>query len=65
LASNTKKREGKARSSFRLFFNLVIIVVFIVIAVPSPRVFHSYKKKRRVDDGLWGVSRPIQVRISR
>jgi hypothetical protein len=55
LASNTKKREGKATTTSLGFrFNLFIIVFIIAfgVAVPSPRVFHSGRRKRRVDDGL-------------
>jgi hypothetical protein len=55
LASNTKKREGKIRSSLRLFFNLVVIVITFGIEVPSPWVFHSSRRKRRVDDWLGGL----------
>jgi hypothetical protein len=55
LASNTKKREGKARSSLRLFFNFVVVVVFFGVAVPSPWFFHSWRRKRRVDNWLRGL----------
>jgi hypothetical protein len=58
LASNTKKREGKTASSLRLLFDLIIIVFFTIVvsvAVPSPRVFYSGRRKRRVDYGLGGL----------
>jgi hypothetical protein len=38
---------------------IIIIIIFIIvdgIAIPSPRVFHSWRRKRRVDYGsqdLW------------
>jgi hypothetical protein len=58
LASNTKKREGKAASLLGLLLNLIFIVIFITIftiivsvAVPCPRVFY-YGRRMRVDDGL-------------
>jgi hypothetical protein len=43
LASNTKKREGKAmESSLRFFFDLVIVVIIAFAgAVPSTWAFHS------------------------
>jgi hypothetical protein len=56
LASSTKKREGKVRSSFGLFFDLIIGFTIIVSdAVPSPRAFHSGRRKRSVDCGLGGL----------
>jgi hypothetical protein len=58
LASNTKKREGKAATSLGLLFDLFIIVTIVIvvgIAIPSPRVFHSRRRKRRVDSGLGGL----------
>jgi hypothetical protein len=56
LTSNTKKREGKIKSSLRFFFELVVIVVISVgVAVPSPRVLHSWRRKRWVDNGLGGL----------
>jgi hypothetical protein len=61
LASSTKKREGKAKSSLRCFFDLIVIVIFFGVAVPSPQIIHRW---RRINDGL-GVSRPIDVCISR
>jgi hypothetical protein len=45
-------------SSLRLFLDLIIIVAFIIIvgiAVPSPRIFHSGRRKRRVDYGRGGL----------
>jgi hypothetical protein len=44
-------------SSLRLLFNLFIIAVVIAfgVVVPSPRIFHSGTRKRRVDDGLGGL----------
>jgi hypothetical protein len=71
LASNTKKKEGKIMSSLRVFFfNLVVIVIFFFtvftsgVTVPCPWVFHSWRRKRGIDDGL-GVSKPIDACISR
>jgi hypothetical protein len=61
LASNTKKREGKIESSLRVFFfNLVVVVFFFAVftfgvAVPCPRVFYSWRRKRWIDDGLGGL----------
>jgi hypothetical protein len=60
LASNTKKREGKAASSLGLLLDLIIGFIFVLtiivgIAVPSPRVFDSGRRKRRVDYGLGGL----------
>jgi hypothetical protein len=55
LASNTKKRERKTTSSLGLFFNLIIIVIFIIafgVAVPSPRIFYRGRRKRKIDDWL-------------
>jgi hypothetical protein len=61
LASNTKKREGKAVTSLRHLFDLFIIVIFIIVvsvAVQNPRVFHNGRRKRRVDSGLGGFQNP-------
>jgi hypothetical protein len=55
LASNTKKRDGKSKSSFGFFFELVVIVISIGITVPSPWVLHSWRRKRWVDGGLGGL----------
>jgi hypothetical protein len=56
LASSTKKREGKVRSSLKLLFDLIIVFTIIFgVAIPSPRVFHSWRRKRRVDCGLGGL----------
>jgi hypothetical protein len=58
LESNTKKeRRKKAKSSLGLLFNLFIIVIVIAfsVAVPSPWVFHSGRRKRRVDNRLRGL----------
>jgi hypothetical protein len=57
LASSTKKREGKARSSLGLLLDLIIglfsvFIVIVGIAVLSPGVFHHGRRKRRVDCGL-------------
>jgi hypothetical protein len=59
LASNTKKREGKVRSSLELFFVFIIgffliaiIITIIAITVPSLRIFHVMRGKRRIDCGL-------------
>jgi hypothetical protein len=56
LASSTKKEKGKARSSLGLLFFFIvsriivlIIIAIIFIAVPCPRVFHSRRRKRRID----------------
>jgi hypothetical protein len=69
LASTTKKREGKATTSLGLLFNLfiIIVIVFIIvfsIAVPSPRVFHHWRRKRRVDDGLGGLKTHISAHLA-
>jgi hypothetical protein len=56
-----KRREGKIMMSLVLLFNLLIIVVFIIaigFMIPSPRVFHSWRRKRRVDYGLGGSENP-------
>jgi hypothetical protein len=43
------------------FFNLIVIVIFFFtvfafgVAVPSPRVFHSWRRKRWIDDRLGGL----------
>jgi hypothetical protein len=63
LASSTIKREGKVRSSLGLFINLIIgfVIAFTIIvgdAVPSPRAFHSGRRKRSVDCGLEGLKTP-------
>jgi hypothetical protein len=58
LASNTKKREGKAAPLLGLLLDLIVVIVFTIIVsiiVPSPRVFHSRRRKRRVDCGLGGL----------
>jgi thiosulfate reductase cytochrome b subunit len=62
LASSTKKREGKVRSSSSLGLILDLIISFVIIftiiigvAVPSPRFFHSGRRKRWVDCGLGGL----------
>jgi hypothetical protein len=60
LESSTKKREGKARYSLRLLLDLIIgfiivFTIFIGVVVPSLRVFHSGRRKRRVDCGLGGL----------
>jgi hypothetical protein len=67
LASNTKKREGKTKSSLRFFFDLIVIVVVIIafsVAVPGPRVFHSRRRKRRVDDLLGGLKTHVSVHLA-
>jgi hypothetical protein len=63
LESNSKKREGKAMSSIEVFyFNLIVIIIFFFfavftsdVAVPHPQVFHCWRKKRGIDDGLRGL----------
>jgi hypothetical protein len=58
LASNTKNREGKSTSSLGLLIDLIIVIIFTIIigvVVPSLRVFHSGRRKRRVDCGLEGL----------
>jgi hypothetical protein len=50
LAPSTKKREGKTTSSLGFFLNLIVIVVGV--AAPHPQIFHSWRRKRRVDDRL-------------
>jgi hypothetical protein len=45
-------------SSLELLLDLIIIVVFITIidiVIPSPRVFHNERRKRRIDRGLGGL----------
>jgi hypothetical protein len=46
------------------FFNLVIVVIFFFffftiftfgVAVPHPRVFHKWRRKRGIDNGLGGL----------
>jgi hypothetical protein len=64
LASNTKKREGKAKSSLGFFFDLVIIVVFFGVAVPSTWVFHNWRRKRWVDDWLGGLKTHRSVHLT-
>jgi Na+/proline symporter len=67
LASNTKKSEEKVTTSLRLFFNLFIIVVFIIafcVAVLGPWIFHSGRRKRRVDDGLGALKTHRSVHLS-
>jgi uncharacterized membrane protein len=73
LASNTKKREGKAMSSLGvLFFNLIIVVIFFFffvifasgVAVPHPRVFHGWRRKRGIDDGLRGLKTHRRVHLA-
>jgi hypothetical protein len=47
--------------SLKLFFNLFIIIVFIIsfcVVVLGPQMFHSRMRKRRVDDGLGGSQNP-------
>jgi hypothetical protein len=60
LASSTKKEEGKPMSSLRLLLDLIngFVIVFTIVvdvAVPSLRVFHNGRRKRRVDGGLRGL----------
>jgi hypothetical protein len=71
LASNTKKREGKAISSLRVFFfNLVVVVFFFFavfafgVAVPRPHVFHSWRRKREIDDGLRDLKTHRRVHLA-
>jgi hypothetical protein len=67
LASNTKNREGKITTSLRSLFNLVIIVIFIIAtdtAVPSPRVFHSRRRKRKAYYGLRGLKTHGSVHLA-
>jgi hypothetical protein len=46
------------------FFNLVVVVIFFFavfasgVMVPRPRVFHSWRRKRWIDDGLGGSQNP-------
>jgi hypothetical protein len=44
LASNTKMREGNTRSSLGFFF-FDLIVGSIGVAVPSPRILHSWRRR--------------------
>jgi hypothetical protein len=64
LASSTKKREGKAASSlgFAFVFNVVVIISFIG-AVPCPWVFDSWRRKRRVGEGLGGLKTHVSVHL--
>jgi hypothetical protein len=61
LASNAKKREGKVSSLgllFNFIFGFIIISIFVIvvgIVIPSPRVFQTWRRKRRVDYGLEGL----------
>jgi hypothetical protein len=56
LASNTKKERRKTVSSLRVFLNIVVIFIFASgVVVPHPRVFHSWRRKRWVDDWLGGL----------
>jgi hypothetical protein len=56
LASITKKREGKAKSSLRFFFDLIVIVtISFGVVVPSPWVFHHWGRKMRIEKGLSGL----------
>jgi hypothetical protein len=57
LASSTKKREGKATSSLGLLLDLIIgfIIIFTIIigvAVPSPWVSYSRRRKIGIDKRL-------------
>jgi hypothetical protein len=59
LASSTKKREGKAKSSLEFFFDLIVVIIISFdVAVPSPQVFHRWRTKRRIDSGLGGSQDP-------
>jgi hypothetical protein len=61
LASNTKKREGKVVPSLEL---LIVIIIIIGVAVPSPRIFHSWRRKRGVDCGLGGLKTHGSVHLT-
>jgi hypothetical protein len=43
------------------FFNLIVVVIFFFavfasgVTVPRPQVFHSWRRKRWIDDGLGGL----------
>jgi hypothetical protein len=46
------------RLLFDFIFSFIIIFIFVIvisIVVPSPRVFHSWRRKRTVDYGLRGL----------
>jgi hypothetical protein len=60
LASNSKKRR-KMASSLGVFLNIIIVASFVFasgVAVPRPWVFHSWRRKRCVDDWLGGSQNP-------
>jgi hypothetical protein len=50
-------------SSLRVFFiNLIIVIIFFFfvvftsdVVVPHPQVFHSWRRKRWIDDELGGL----------
>jgi hypothetical protein len=51
-----KIEEGKAKSSLRFFFDLIVIIIISVgVVVPSPWVLHSWRRRRWVDDVLRGL----------
>jgi uncharacterized membrane protein len=64
LASNTKKRERKAMYSLGVFFYNLVVIFFLFtvfasgVVVPCPQVFHSWRRKRGIDDGLGGLKKP-------
>jgi hypothetical protein len=67
LASNTKKREEKrsTTSSLGVFLNIVVAFVFASgFVVPRPRVFHSWRMKRWIDDWLGGLKTHRHVHLA-
>jgi hypothetical protein len=59
-------------SSLGVFFlNLVIVVTFFFftvfasgVVVPCPQVFHSWRRKRGIDDGLRGLKTNRRVHLA-
>jgi hypothetical protein len=70
LASITKKRDGKAVSSLGVFFfNLIVVIFFFSVftsgvAVPRPRVFYNWRRKRWIDNGLGGLKTHRRAHIA-
>jgi hypothetical protein len=59
-----REKEQKTKSSLRFFFYLVVVIIFFGVAVPSPRVFHGWRRKRWVDDWLGGLKTHISVHLA-
>jgi hypothetical protein len=43
---------------------LIVVVIFFSVAVPSPRVFHGWRRKRWVDDWLRGLKTHRSVHLT-